>query len=119
MGPPLFERVSKSHFEEGMWQLLHAILPFSPIAPSCPSASVPPWIAPEIRGSKKIFCPSKAAAAESRYLFVVSTGGAGKGESVCRTDNSSGEKLTSPADCPHPVNAVDANKTAKGHECFC
>src|SRR4051812_30668446 len=82
IGPPLFERMSKSHLDAGMWQLLHAILYFSPIAPSCPSAGVPAWIGPESRGSKNSFWPRSAAAAESRYLLVVSTGGAGSGDSV-------------------------------------
>src|SRR5262249_25168482 len=82
MGPPLLERISKSQPDSGMWQLRQAILPVSPIAPSCPSAGVPVWIGPESRGSKKSFWPSRAAASESRYLFVVSTGSAGSGESV-------------------------------------
>src|SRR6266700_2811996 len=45
-----------------------------------------------MRGSKKSFCPSSAAAGESRYLFVVSIGRAGRGESALMIAHSSGEK---------------------------
>ena len=31
IGPPLFERMSKSHFDSGIWQLRQAILYFSPV----------------------------------------------------------------------------------------
>src|SRR5690242_10838151 len=82
IGPPLLERMSKSHFDSGIWQLRHAILPVSPIAPSWPSCSVPVWIGPASRGSKNSFCPRNAASAESRYLLVVSTGRVGRGERV-------------------------------------
>src|SRR5215472_10897807 len=50
---------------------------------------------PESRGSKNSFWPNKAAAGESRYLFVVSTGKFGNGESVLMTAHSCGEKKPS------------------------
>src|SRR5580765_3746783 len=93
MAPPLLDRVSNSHFDSGMWQLRQAILPASPIAPSWPSLGVPAWIGPESRGSKKSFCPRSAAAGESRYLFVASTGSAGSGESVLTMAHSEAEKI--------------------------
>src|SRR5436190_18281235 len=92
MLPPLFERVSKSHLDSGMWQLRQAILPASPMTPSWPSCGVPAWIGPESRGSKKSFWPRSAAAGESRYLLVASTGSAGRGESVLTMAHSSAEK---------------------------
>src|SRR6266849_3075345 len=63
---------------------------------------------PESRGSKKSFCPSRAAAGESRYLLVVSTGRAGNGESVLIIAHSCGEK-PSPPDWPHATNVRDTN----------
>src|SRR5215471_7492136 len=110
MGPPLFDRMSKSHLDSGMWQFRQAIFPFSPIAPSCPSAGVPVWIGPERRGSKKSFCPKRAAASESRYLFVVSTGRSGKGERVLIIAHCLGEKpspLSWPEDWPETANTAD------------
>src|SRR5215470_16672275 len=77
-----------------MWQLRQAIFPVSPMAPSCPSWGVPVWIGPERRGSKKSFCPSSAASAESRYLLLVSLGSSGSGESVAITARSAGEKMS-------------------------
>jgi hypothetical protein len=47
---------------------------------------------PESRGSKKSFCPSRAAAGESPYLLVVSTGRPGNGESVLTIAHSKGER---------------------------
>src|SRR5690349_3954 len=105
MGPPLFERMSNSQPDSGMWQLRQAILPDSPIAPSCPSAGVPVWIGPDSRGSKKSFWPSRAAVAESRYLLVVSTGRAGRGERLRMVAHSEGEKPSWP-DCPHSIHAA-------------
>src|SRR5580692_6207358 len=49
---------------------------------------------PERRGSKKSSWPSSAAAGESRYSLVVSTGKSGNGESVLMTTHSCFEKLT-------------------------
>src|ERR1051325_113268 len=77
-----------------MWQLRQAILPLSPIAPNCPSCGVPVCMGPERRGSKNNFCPSSAAAAESRYLLVVSIGRSGSGESVAIKARSAGEKMS-------------------------
>jgi hypothetical protein len=51
----LFDRMSKSHTDSGMWQLRHAILYFSPTAPSWPCAPVPVWMGPDSRGSEKSF----------------------------------------------------------------
>src|SRR5258708_29279187 len=47
---------------------------------------------PERRGSKKSFCPRRAAAGESRYILVVSTGSAGNGERVLMIAHSWREK---------------------------
>src|SRR5437764_2559815 len=58
------------------------------MAPSCPSAGVPVWMGPERRGSKNSFCPRRAAASESRYLLVVSTGRSGNGERVLMVAHS-------------------------------
>src|SRR5436305_247865 len=92
-----------------MWQLRQAILPASPIAPSCPSCGVPVCIGPDRRGSKKNFCPNSAAAAESRYLFVGSIGKSGSGESVSIKVRSAGEKMSlSLADCTAGFAAAEA-----------
>src|SRR6266478_7039710 len=63
---------------------------------------------PARRGSKKSFCPRRAAAGESRYLLVVSTGRAGNGESVLIIAHSWGEK-PSPPDWPHATKVNDTN----------
>src|SRR5262245_29913057 len=47
---------------------------------------------PDRRGSKNSFCPRSAAARESRYLLVVSTGRSGSGDNVLMTAHSCGEK---------------------------
>ena len=92
-----------------MWQLRQAILPASPIAPNCPSCGVPVCMGPDRRGSKNNSCPSSAAAAESRYLFVVSIGRSGNGESVSITARSAGEKMSlSIADCAAGFVAAEA-----------
>src|SRR4029078_4552760 len=43
---------------------------------------------PERRGSKKSFCPRSAAGRELRYVFSVSAGNPGKGDSVLTTAHS-------------------------------
>src|SRR6516162_6382988 len=51
---------------------------------------------PESRGSKNNFCPRSAAAGESRYLLVVSTGRSGSGDSVFMMAHSWGENPSPP-----------------------
>src|SRR6267378_8345808 len=66
---------------------------------------------PARRGSKKSFCPRRAAAGESRYLLVVSTGKAGNGESVLMIAHSWREKPSPPSpDWPHATNVRDTNR---------
>src|SRR5947209_4197339 len=66
---------------------------------------------PESRGSKKSFCPRRAAAGESRYLLVRSSGSPGSGESVLITTHSWGEKSSLSSEkfclpCPNCSEAI-------------
>src|SRR5215831_477572 len=75
---------------------------------------------PDRRGSKKSFCPRSAAAGESRYLLVVSTGRAGSGDSVLMSAHSCGEKPSLAGSVAWPTLSLpvgaspnDADRTTK------
>src|SRR5690349_21358008 len=68
---------------------------------------------PERRGSKKSFCPRRAAAAESRYLLVVSTGRAGNGERVLMIAHSCCENPFSLSLLPDWLESTNAEPNSR------